>query len=75
MVAIKTRKGSETLIEQLALDEYRSGFGGETLTPQDAAYGEVREIWNAMIDRRPALIARCERRGRRHALRQLRPSQ
>lgn len=59
MVAIKTRKGSETLIEQLALDEYRSGFGGETLTPQDAAYGEVREIWNAMIDRRPALIARC----------------
>jgi FAD/FMN-containing dehydrogenase len=59
MVAIKTRKGSETLIEQGALDEFRSGLGGETLTPEDAAYGEVREIWNAMIDSRPALIARC----------------
>ncbi len=59
MVAIKTRKGSETLIEQGALDEFRSGLGGETLTPEDAAYGEIREIWNAMIDSRPALIARC----------------
>jgi len=59
MAAIKTRKGGETLIEQNALDEYRSGLGGETLTPDDAAYEEIREIWNAMIDSRPALIARC----------------
>ncbi len=59
MVAIKTRAGGETLIEQSALDEYRSGLGGETLTPEDAAYEEVREIWNAMIDSRPALVARC----------------
>ena len=60
MVAIKTREGGETDIEQPALDEYRSGLGGETLTPEDAAYEEVREIWNAMIDSRPALIARCQ---------------
>jgi FAD/FMN-containing dehydrogenase len=59
MVAIKTRGGSETLIEQRALDDYRSGLSGETLTPEDAAYEEAREIWNAMIDSRPALIARC----------------
>lgn len=59
MVVIKTREGSDTLIEQPALNEYRSGFGGETLTPDDADYEEVREIWNAMIDSRPALIARC----------------
>ena len=60
MVAIKTREGGETNIELPALDEYRSGFGGETLTPGDSAYEEVREIWNAMIDSRPALIARCK---------------
>ncbi len=59
MVAIKTRKGGETLIEQGALDQYRSGLSGETLMPEDAGYEEVREIWNAMIGSRPALIARC----------------
>ena len=59
MVVIKTRAGGETLIEQTAFDDYRSGLHGEMLTPEDAAYGEVREIWNAMIDSRPALIARC----------------
>ena len=47
MVAIKTREGGETSIEQPALDEYRSGLGGETLTPEDDAYEEVREIWAA----------------------------
>lgn len=34
-------------------------FTGELLHPDDDGYDEARTIWNAMIDRRPALIARC----------------
>ena len=35
------------------------GFEGDILGPADEAYEEARKIWNGMIDRRPALIARC----------------
>jgi FAD/FMN-containing dehydrogenase len=35
------------------------GFVGEVVTPADAGYDDARAIWNAMHDRRPALIARC----------------
>jgi hypothetical protein len=35
------------------------GFGGELIGPADAGYEEARTVYNAMIDRRPGLIARC----------------
>ncbi|MEX2535553.1 MAG: FAD-binding oxidoreductase [Trueperaceae bacterium] len=34
-------------------------FGGELLRPADSGYEDARKLWNGMIDRRPALIARC----------------
>jgi FAD/FMN-containing dehydrogenase len=36
-----------------------AGFSGQILLPGNDAYESARRIWNAMIDRRPALIARC----------------
>lgn len=42
-----------------AVQQFRARLGGTLLCPNDAGYDEARSIYNAMIDRRPALIARC----------------
>jgi FAD/FMN-containing dehydrogenase len=34
-------------------------FGGEFLKPGDAGYEEARRVHNGLVDKRPALIARC----------------
>src|SRR5687768_8351058 len=42
-----------------SLDELRRSLAGTVVSPADAAYDAVRRCYNALVDRRPAVIARC----------------
>src|SRR5690242_10474939 len=42
-----------------AIEMLRKEFGGSVVARTDAGYDEHRAVWNAMIDKRPACIARC----------------
>ena len=43
------------------LREFGIRFHGDLLGPDSAAYDSARKVWNGMIDRRPACIARCRK--------------
>ncbi|MEN8040009.1 MAG: FAD-binding oxidoreductase [Actinomycetota bacterium] len=64
-------------LSKRAVSEFDSALSGDLIRPGDEDYDQVRSIWNGMIDRRPALIARCKvvadvieavRFARRHSL-------
>jgi FAD/FMN-containing dehydrogenase len=46
-------------VSSSAVDELKTAMRGQVLLPGDASFDEARSIWNAMIDRRPAIILRC----------------
>ena len=54
-----TMNGDSTKIGQEVIQALASSLRGDLLTPDTPGYDEARIIWNAMIDRRPAMIIRC----------------
>jgi FAD/FMN-containing dehydrogenase len=49
----------ETMLDEATIEELRGQLRGPLLTADDAGYDEARTVRNGLIDRYPALIARC----------------
>ena len=59
MTDMKTLDGGTTTLAPEAIDAFRAAFRGPLVFPADPGYDEARSLWNAMIDRRPGMIARA----------------
>ena len=55
----RTLEGDEQSLPLEAIDRLRAALHGSVITPDDASYDMLRQLWNGMLDRHPALIARC----------------
>jgi FAD/FMN-containing dehydrogenase len=51
--------GGRTTVSDELVAELRDGIRGDVLTSSSPQYDQARQIWNGMIDRRPAAIVRC----------------
>jgi len=59
MMRAKTMDGRDIDLKQDTLDGLRMRLRGPVFTPGDVGYEESRTVWNGMIDRKPAVVARC----------------
>jgi FAD/FMN-containing dehydrogenase len=55
--------GGHVEIDEAALDAFSNGLEGSLISRDDPGYEEARALWNAMIEKKPALIARCTTAG------------
>jgi hypothetical protein len=66
--AAESEKGMINVSKE-ATESLKSKVKGQIVLPTDSSYDEVRQIWNALIDRRPALIRQRVRGGHGHVRR------
>ncbi|MDQ2984486.1 MAG: FAD-binding oxidoreductase [Actinomycetota bacterium] len=48
-----------TAIALAGLEELQTAIRGDVIAPDGSGYEEARKVYNAMIDKRPALVVRC----------------
>jgi FAD/FMN-containing dehydrogenase len=54
-----TTTGEHIVLGEAAVKQLQTNLRGELLLPNNDRYEETRKVWNGMVDKRPALIARC----------------
>jgi FAD/FMN-containing dehydrogenase len=55
-VKVITRTGQETTLNEKAIRKFEENLRGTLIQPNDGPYEEARKVYNALHDRRPALI-------------------
>jgi FAD/FMN-containing dehydrogenase len=58
-VSIRRVDGDSVTLDGTAIESLKADLRGPLLLPGDGGYDDARTIWNAMVDRRPALAVRC----------------
>src|SRR5262245_18979410 len=58
-VTLKTGEGASRTLSAETVEALRAQLRGPLCMPGDAGYDQARTIWNAMIDRKPAMIVRA----------------
>ncbi len=56
---VVTSTGAHGQLAGAGVEEFKKSMRGQVLCAGDDGYEEARQVWNGLIDRHPALIARC----------------
>ena len=56
---VRLAEGDTVTLDAAEIEKLKAGLRGALLLPGDDGYDQSRTVWNAMIDRRPALVVRC----------------
>src|SRR5215472_15835543 len=61
--ATRTSRHSDECRDRNRAPRHSKGAATTMLTQRDPGYDQARAVWNAMVDRRPRIIARCATAG------------
>ena len=59
-ITATTLEGTRTNLNETDVDSLRQNLRGDLVVPGEGKYEEARRVWNGNVDRRPALIVRCQ---------------
>ncbi len=58
-MSVRRSDGDSVTLDGSAVESLKAGLRGSLLLPGDDGYDASRTVWNAMIDRRPAMVVHC----------------